>query len=356
MDSRIREHAKVLADWSTEIGKDDNILIRTSDSAQELVIALYEEIAKREAKPLTVFSDNESMRAYLKNYEGELDTPEHFLASTKKSDVVISISSDPNLMAMNDVHGRKIADLHRAWKPIQEERMAKRWCVTQHPTNAQAQMADMSLEEYKDFVYGAVLIDWEELHDKQETLREKLNEASQVYIEGPKTEITLSIEGMIAENSDGKKNMPSGEVFTAPVLNSAKGKIFFDKPVIFQGHEIEGVKLTFEGGEVTDYTANRGEESLKSLLSTDDGSKRLGELGIGTNRNIDRFTKNILFDEKMGGTIHMALGRAYEENVGKSQKRNESAIHVDMIKDMSEGKMELDGEPILEKGKFPWEH
>lgn len=163
----------------------------------------------------------------------------------------------------------------------------------------------------------------------------------------------MSVEDMKAENSDGKNNMPSGEVFTAPVVDSVEGKIFFDKPLLFRGNEIEGVKLEFKDGKTADYKAESEEEVLGEILKTDEGSKRIGKLGIGTNRGIDRFTWNMLFDEKMGETIHMALGRAYEKNAGEGREQNQSAIHVDMIKDMSNGVLKLDGEPVVKNGKFP---
>lgn len=149
--------------------------------------------------------------------------------------------------------------------------------------------------------------------------------------------------------------MPSGEVFTAPVPDSVEGEVLFDKPLIHQGREMEGVYLEFEEGVVAESSAERNEEALDDLLETDEGARRLGELGIGTNREIDRFTKNMLFDEKMGETVHMALGRAYDENVGEDRERNDSAVHVDMILDTSNGRIEFDGEVVQEDGKFVWE-
>jgi len=355
MDERIEEHARILVEWSTKIKEGDNVVIRASEEAKELVIALKKEVAKKGGKPITIYSSNEANRAYFKNFEGEFETPEHVLAMMEETDVLIGIGSDPNLRAMNDVSGKKLAEYSKAHRPIQEVQLSKRWCGTQHPTNAQAQLAGMSLDEYKDFVYSAVLRDWQEVHDLQEDLKEKLDEGKEVYIKGPDTELTMSIDGMIGVNSDGENNMPSGEVFTAPVIDSVEGEILFDKPLIHQGREINGVKLKFEGGKVVEYSAEQNEEALKDILETDDGAKRLGELGIGTNRGIDIFTKNMLFDEKMGDTIHLALGRSYPRCVGEDREQNESAVHVDMIKDMSEGILKIDDEVIMENGKFFWE-
>ncbi|MFW5945888.1 MAG: aminopeptidase [Candidatus Natronoplasma sp.] len=355
MDKRIKEHAKILTEWSTGIEEGDNVVISAGEEAKDLVIALQKEIGKKGAKPITLYSSSESQRAYLKNFEGEFETPEHILAMMEEADVIIGISSDPNLKAMSDVPGKTMAEYSKARQPIREEQMSKRWCGTQHPTNAQAQMAGMSLDEYKDFVYDAVLRDWQEVHDMQEQLKEKLDEGSEVYIEGPETELTMSIDGMIGINSDGDHNMPSGEVFTAPVVDSVNGEILFDKPLIHRGKEINGVKLKFEDGEVVEYSAEQNEKALEDTLDTDEGAKRLGELGIGTNRGIDVFTKNMLFDEKMGDTVHLALGRAYARCVGEDREQNESAIHVDMIKDMSEGLLKVDDEIIMKDGKFFWE-
>ena len=355
MDRRIIEHAKILVNWSTEIKEKDNVVISASEESKDLVIALNKEIAKKGANPVTLFSSNETRRAYLKNFEYEFECPDHTLSLMKESDVVIGINSDPNLMAMNDVSSEKLNKYSKARKPIQEEQLSKRWCITQHPTNSQAQMAEMSLEEYKDFVYDAILVDWEKIHNKQERLKGRLDEAVEVEIDGPGTDISMSIDGMIAVNSDGDRNMPSGEVFTAPVVDSVEGAILFDKPLIYQGNEIEGVKLKFVDGEVVDFSSDRNENVLENLINTDEGSKRIGELGIGTNRGIKRFTKNMLFDEKMGDTIHMALGRAYEENIGETREQNQSAVHVDMIKDMSESELRLDGEILISNGKFSWE-
>ncbi len=355
MDERIKEHAEILVEWSTEIEEGENVIISAGEEAKELVIALQEEIGKRGAKPITLYSSSEASRAYLKNFEGEFETPEHTLALMEKADVIIGISSDPNLKAMSDVPGDVIAEHSKARKPIQEEQMSMRWCGTQHPTNAQAQMAGMSLEEYKDFVYSAILRDWQDVHDMQEQLKERLDEGSEVHIEGPGTDLTMSIDGMIGINSDGDHNMPSGEVFTAPVPDSVNGEILFDKPLIHRGKEVNGVRLKFEDGKVVDFSAEQNEEALEETLNTDEGAKFLGELGIGTNRGIDVFTKNMLFDEKMGDTIHLALGRAYARCVGEDREQNQSAIHVDIIKDMSGGTLTIDDEVIIKNGKFFWE-
>ncbi len=355
MDKRIREHAEIIAEWSTEMEKDDKVVITTNPEAEELVIALHEEIGKRGAHPITLYSSNEKSRSYLRNFDGEFKTPEHTLKLFEESDVFISIRSDKNLKALNDVPGELLSKYSKVRKPLSEIIQDKRTCLTVFPTNSLAQLAEMSLAEYQDFVWEAIIRDWQEIHDKQQILKEKMDESDEVYIEGEETELTMSIKNNLGVNSDGKFNLPSGEVFTAPIPDSVEGEIYFDKPLIYMGREIKEVRLKFEEGEVVEYSAEMNEGLLDNLLKTDEGAKRLGELGIGTNRAIKKFTKNMLFDEKMGDTIHLALGRAINRSVGDDGKGNDSAIHMDIIKDMSEGRVEMDGETVMENGKFIWE-
>jgi len=355
MDERVQEHARILVDWCTDIDEGDDVVVSASADAHELVVALHEEIGARGGNPLALYSSDEASRAYMKSHDGEFTLPDHSLAVYEEADAAIHVRSDPNLSAMSDVDGDKLAERSRVTKPIQEERLSTRWCLTQHPTNAHAQEAGVSLDEYRDFVYGAILRDWEEVEEYQEELRERLEGASEVRVVADETDVRMSVDGMHAVNSAGRHNMPSGEVFTAPVPDSVEGSVHFDKPLIHRGREIEGVRLTFEDGVVVGSSAERNEEALNDLLDTDEGARRLGELGIGTNRGIDTFTKNMLFDEKMGETVHMALGRAYDENVGEGREGNDSAVHVDMILDTSGGRIEFDGEVVQENGEFVWE-
>ncbi|MFW6083140.1 MAG: aminopeptidase [Thermoplasmatota archaeon] len=355
MDDRIKKHAEILADWSTDIEEDDNVVIVGNPEAHELFVALHEEVGKRGAFPTTIYTSNEMNRTYLKNFEGEFKTPEHTLNLYENADVVIFVKSDPNEKAMNDVPGEVISEYSKSRKPISDLLQEKKSSITAFPTNAAAQLADMSLSEYRDFVWNAVIRDWKEVHEKQQILKEKLDEADEVHIEGPETDLTMSIKGNIGVNSDGKHNLPSGEVYTAPIPDSVNGKIMFDKPLMYMGREIQGVRLKFEDGVVGEHSAEMNEELLSDLLDTDEGARKLGELGIGTNRDIKTFTRNMLFDEKMGDTIHLALGRAINRSIGEDGEGNESAIHMDIIKDMSEGTLKLDDEIVMENGKFIWE-
>jgi aminopeptidase len=215
----------------------------------------------------------------------------------------------------------------------------------------------MSTEAYEDFVWDAVSIDWETQGTFQAQLVEILDDAEEVRIRsGDETDLTMSIAGNTAENDTGEANLPGGEVFTAPVRESVSGVVHFDLPLYRYGREIDGVRLRFEDGRVVSHAADRNEELLTGILETDEGSRYLGELGIGMNRAIDRFTYNMLFDEKMGDTVHMAVGSAYPETVGETNTVNESAEHVDMIVDMSEDSViEVGGEVVQRDGTFVFE-
>ncbi len=353
LDPRISEHAKVLVEYSTRVKAEDKVVIQISDYGRELATEVYKEAAKRGASPLITMVPAEALRGYYElTPEEYLQTfPGHYYELVKASDVVIHILSEENTRYLSSIDPKRISVRSLATKKIADERLRKRWCVTQFPTPAHAQEAEMSLREYEDFVYSAVLRDWEKEAEEMNRLRQIMNKADTVQIIGDKTDLTMAIGGRTAVISDGTHNLPGGEVFTAPLEDSVNGEVFFDLPAIKYGKEVTGIRLKFAKGEIVDYSATKNEDLLRAMINTDEGSRRLGELGIGTNRGINRFTKNILFDEKMAGTIHLALGNAYKECGGT----NESAIHWDMIKTMKPGKILMDGETIQENGKFKWE-
>jgi aminopeptidase len=296
------------------------------------------------ASPLIVVTPEEAMRRY---YEVVLDAfldlvPGHYEALVRESDVVFHIRSERNVKTLANTDPTKVSRRSLAMKGIREERLSKRWCLTQFPTDGYAQLAEMSVAEYEDFVYGAILRDWSDERTKMTRLKGILDQTDEVQILGVKTDLTLSVTGRNAVVGDVTHNVPGGEVFTAPVDDSAEGEIVYEFPAIAYGKEVQGIRLEFKEGEVVDYSAEKNEELLKTMIQTDEGARRLGELGIGTNDGIKRYTKNILFDEKIGGSVHLALGRAYKECEGV----NASAIHWDMIKSLTittEDKLVLDG-------------
>jgi aminopeptidase len=248
------------------------------------------------------------------------------------------------------------ARMAKASRPLKNKLLKKKWTLTLFPTHAYAQDAEMSLSDFEDFVYSATFSDedkpvkaWESLKRKQDKLISKLEGAEQVEVIGPGTQLTMSIKGRTFINSAGTHNMPSGEVFTGPVEDSVEGEIQYDYPVVNQGREIDGIRLVFRKGKVVDASATKNEDFLLRMLEMDPGAKRIGELGIGTNFKIQRFIKTILFDEKIGGTVHLALGASYPETGGK----NKSALHWDMIKDLRKGgELRVDGKVIQKDGQF----
>ncbi|ELZ11559.1 peptidase M29 aminopeptidase II [Halovivax asiaticus JCM 14624] len=359
MDPRIREHAAVVANHSVDLQEGDTVVVDAHPVAEDLVVALFEEIGDAGAKPLWTVkrAGKRTSRAHLKAAGDDFETPEHELALIEETDVYIAVRAGPNATETSDVPPATNTAYQQAYRPIQEERLGKRWCLTQYPSPGNAQLAEMSTEGYENFVWDAVNKDWDDQREHQEQLVDLLNPADEVRIKsGEETDVTMSIAGNKAINDHGKFNLPGGEVFTAPVVDSVEGTVRFDMPLYHQGREVTDAFLEFENGEVVSHEAEKNEAVLTEVLETDDGARRLGELGIGMNRDIDVFTYNMLFDEKMGDTVHMAVGRAYDETVGDDNEANDSSIHVDMIVDMSEDSfIEVDGETIQENGTFVFE-
>jgi len=265
--------------------------------------------------------------------------------------VYVGVRSDSNIRALASIDPKSLASYSKGQHPINEARLTKRWCLTQYPNDAYAQEAGMSLSEYQDFVYGAILLDVDEQHNRMEKLANLMRATDRVKLTGDRTNLEFSIKGRTPVISDPVHNVPSGEVFTAPLDSSANGEIYFDLPAIRLGREVKGVYLRFEDGKVVDVSAEQNEDFLREQLNIDEGAKRLGEFGVGMNLKINRFTKNILFDEKIAGTVHLAMGRAYKENGGT----NESILHWDFIKNMRHGTITMDGSTIQENGRFRWE-
>ena len=275
------------------------------------------------------------------------------LAEAQAADALIGISAPANTRALAGVDPALITRAARARRPVQEARLASRWCGTQWPTPALAQQAGMGEYDYEAFLERALYLDrpdpvgaWRELSTRQQGVVEQLAEAREIRIEADGTDLRLRVDGRTWINSDGKHNMPSGEVFTGPLESSANGTILFTVPSNPRGGgNVEGIRLTFSDGEVVAASAERGEDYLQAALATDAGARFLGELGIGTNAGIDRPTGTTLLDEKMVGTVHLALGRSYPETGGT----NSSALHWDMICDLRDGgRLSADGQVLNE--------
>jgi aminopeptidase len=360
VNERVRDHAAVIVDHSTDVQPGDDVVIQAGPGTESLVTALHEALGERNANPLVVSRPGRARRAFSLTVDPEtMEPPEHTRALMEAADVVIAVRGSANQHESSDVPPERQVALQKLRKPIQEAVLDTRWVGTQYPHPGTAQKAEMSTPAYEEFVYDAVTMDWAEQSAFQQQLVEILDPAEEVRIvSGEETDVRMSVDGTVAVNDDARNNLPGGEVFTAPVPDSVEGTVLFDEPVITRGREVTGAQLTFTDGEVTDFAAERNEDALAATLEADAGASRLGELGIGMNREIDQFTYNMLFDEKMGDTVHLALGRAYEDNVPEDSpvERNESSIHLDMIVDMSEeSRIEVDGEVVQRDGTFRFE-
>ncbi|HZY44769.1 MAG TPA: aminopeptidase, partial [Anaerolineae bacterium] len=277
-------------------------------------------------------------------------------------DVRIAIRAETNTRSLTNIDPKKLALMQTARRELTEAFMRRsasgelRWVVTQFPTEASAQDADMSLREYEDFVYGACLLDdpdpilcWQQIAEQQQRYVDFLKGTKRIKIKGPNCDLTVGIAGRTFINSEGKNNFPDGEIFTGPEENVTEGWVKFTYPAIYLSREVDQVELEFKQGKVVKASAGKGKDFLMSVLDTDSGSRTLGEFAIGTNNAIKKFTRNILFDEKLGGTIHMALGAAYPDTGGV----NQSAVHWDMICDTRDGtEITVDGKPFYRSGEF----
>jgi aminopeptidase len=353
-DSRIKEHARILIEYSTNVRAGEMVYIISDLDAHPLAVEVVKQIAKRGAATLTIMDSSDLSRGYMDAATDEaLDLfPKHQMEAIKASDVLIRLRSPSNTRAFAGLDPKRLMRRQKTTKPISEEVLTKRWCLTIHPNQALAQEAKMSLTNYQNFVYGATLLDWEKEAKLMRKLRDKLQESQTIQFLGKETDLKASTKNRVWVASEGTHNMPSGEVFTSPLEKSVEGQIYFDIPFLYAGTEIQGVRLEFKKGQVVKYSAEKGQEALDALLNVDEGARYLGEMAIGTNRGIQQYTLNMLFDEKIGDTIHCALGNAYPECRGT----NQSAVHVDIIKSMKEdGKILAGNFTIYEKGKYFWE-
>lgn len=360
-DPRIKKLAKILVDYSTGVKKGENVyLLTNSFESYPLFEEVYKLVIQRGAYPyphIGLAPHDPFGKDYIFMKYASEEQLKHLskitLEEAKKMDVYIRIGADTNTKQLSNIDPQRIAWREKATKPILDERIDNtRWVTTRYPTNAFAGDAEMSQEEFEDFVFEACLVNWQAESKKQDRIKKLFDQGSIVRILGKDTDLSFSILGRLGRKCDGHHNMPDGEVYYAPIENSVEGKITYTYPAIEEGREVSEITLVFKEGEVVEARALKNEEFLKEMLNTDEGARRIGEFGIGTNRKIDRFIKNILFDEKIGGSIHLALGRAYKESGGK----NDSAIHWDMIKDLRPqaggGEIWLDGELVQKDGKW----
>ncbi|HWT95858.1 MAG TPA: aminopeptidase [Solirubrobacteraceae bacterium] len=350
--------ARLLVGYCLEVERDQQVVLRSTTLAAPLLLELQREVLERDAWPfLRVELPGQTASYYEHARDFHLDgyAPLAF-DEAKKAASSLAIQAPENTRALAGVDPEKLRRSSLGRQPIRQQALKRRWCLSVWPTEALAQEAGLSLARFDAMLEQALFLDqpdpvvaWAGLRRFQADLIERVKGARQIRIESDRTDLTLEVKGRTWVNSDGKRNMPSGEIFTGPLETSANGRIFFDIPSSPAGVHVSGVTLEFRDGVVVEASAEQGDDHLQRALATDDGARRLGELGIGTNFGIQRPSGMILLDEKIGGTVHLALGRSYPETGGK----NESALHWDLICDLRKGgRLTADGEVLQENGRF----
>jgi aminopeptidase len=353
-DPRVKELAGVLVNYSTRVKKGDVVLISASGfEAAPLVQQLYMLCLERGAAyveyEFTVPEINRHF--YNRATKSQLSYfPEHKLDFMKKATVYIAISAGENSMVMARANQAKMIAWSKVVRPIIDQRVKHtRWVITRYPTHGAAQEARMSLQEYEDYLFSACCIDWNAESKKQEKLKRLMDKADRVRIIAADTDLSFSIKGMPGIKCDGRYNIPDGEVFTAPVRDSVEGYITYNCPTLYQGKEFNGIRLEFAKGRIVKASAPGMDQFLNKILDTDEGARYIGEFAIGVNPGITQPMRNILFDEKIFGSIHFTPGQCYDE----CDNGNRSAVHWDMVKILKgDGEIRFDDQPIQKDGRF----
>jgi aminopeptidase len=361
-DPRVEKLAKVMVHYSLALKPGDKFVLRTHPIAHDLTLAVYEEAIQAGAH---VFVQQEVPGTEELFFKHASDDQLDFVAPvrrliTETFDASLNIWAEENTRNLSGIDPSRMARFQKAnadLMKISMQRTAKkefRWCLTAYPNNAMAQEADMSLADYTEFVYGAGMLNeadpvafWKKEGRHQKKLADWLKGRDRVVLKGGNVDLKMSIKGRTFIPCNGKANFPDGEIFTGPVEESVNGWVRFRYPAIEYGQEITDIELWFEKGKVVKEKASKNLELLTAVLNTDAGARYLGEFGIGTNYGIQKFTKNMLFDEKIGGTIHLAAGAGYPE----SGSKNESGIHWDMLCDMNDAEIKVDGDLFYKNGK-----
>ncbi len=363
-DQRVEALAQILVRYSTRVSPGDTCVIASTTAGEPLVQAIYEEVLRAGGLPvLQLTPEGAAAALYELASDDQLDwVAPPALWAAEQADVRISVMADANVRALSQADPRKQSRSQRARKPLLDAIMSRaaagqhRWALTLFPTHAYAAEAGMSLARYEDFFYAACLATdpepvtaWKRQSDEVLRLAEWIQGAEEIHIRAPGTDLRLGVAGRHFRASVGEHNMPDGEFFTGPVEDATEGEVAFSFPASYGGREVAGVRLRFGAGRVVDASAERGEEFLLEMLDSDRGARVLGEIGIGTNFGIATSTKEILLDEKIGGTVHLAVGASYPETGGV----NESALHWDMVCDLRQGgSITVDGRELQRDGRF----
>jgi aminopeptidase len=363
-DFRMEKLADLLVNYSVKVKPGDKVAITGENITTPLINSLYEKVLKAGGHPIVIARSTDTQELLYKYGSREQIEYVHELQRivAQKYDVRIVVLGGENSKALTSIPSHKMVWYDRSRSDLMKTMMQRdaageyRWVIAPYPTASMAQDAEMSLSEYEDFVYRACMPDlndpvgyWNKISAEQERIVNWLKGKDKVHVIGKETDLHLSISGRKFISCAGERNVPDGEVFTGPVENSTNGHVYFSYPAIEAGHEVTGVRLWFKEGKVVKATAEKNEEYLTKTLDTDAGARFLGEFAIGTNEGIQRFTREILFDEKIGGSFHMALGAGYPE----TGSTNESAIHWDMVCDLRNGgEIWVDSQLLYLNGKF----
>ena len=364
LDPRVEKMAKVLVNYSCAVKPGDLVNIRGASLAEPLVLALLEQTLKAGGHPRVKLTPADYMEILYKNASDEQLT---FVSDLERQeveqlDVSIRVIAESNTRAMSNIDPAKPALLSQGRKDLQQRFLQRaadgelRWTLTAFPTHAYAQEAEMSLAEYEDFVYRACLLHnddpvaaWKKLAAQQQLVADYLDNCKELHIKARDTDIRFGIEGRKWINCLGNMNFPDGEVFTGPIEDSVQGHIRYSFPAIREGRHVDDIRLTFKNGKAVDATASKNQDFLLAMLDQDKGARLLGELSLGTNYEVQKFTRNLLFDEKIGGTCHLALGKGYPETGSK----NTSGLHWDMVCDLrKDAEVFADGKLIQKNGRF----
>jgi aminopeptidase len=357
-DTRVRDLAELVVNRCLDVQPGWQVSVRATPLARPLVSEVARAIARRGAYYLPRINWGPdrfrvdldwALEAQLELL-GELPPIERYAVEHEDARLTVRSPEDVHAGAELDPERRRLIQQAMAPASKRARSVDVRWAVVEYPTTAAAEQAGMTLDECTNFVYDACLLDWDAEEARMREIKERFDNGSSVNILGDGTDLTIGIEGREGVVSAGYRNMPDGEVFYSPLEDSAEGAITYAEfPAVYLGHDVVGARLVFRAGEVVEASADEGEEFLKQVLATDEGARRLGELGLGCNPRITRFTRNVLFDEKIDGTVHLAVGASYTYAGGK----NESAVHWDMVKDLrSGGELRLDGEVVQRDGRW----
>jgi aminopeptidase len=356
-DPRVEQYAQLLVETCVDVQPGWQVLVTGGILARPLLEAVSREVGRRGAYAI----QRPSLAGTAVNIPWALEAPDELLGAPsgidaytlENADALIGVEAPENTRELSAVPQERLAKIQAGMRPHMERvlTMDLKWVGCQYPTPALAQEAGMSLGQFEDFLYGACLLDWDAERERMRRFAEPFDAADEVRLVSGETDLRLSIAGRPTEIDAGSANMPGGEFFTSPIENSAAGEIVFAEfPAVYTGREVQGIRLRFDGGTVVDASAEVNEQFLHELLDRDEGARRLGELGIGCNPGITQHMKNTLFDEKIDGTIHLALGNGLPDVGGT----NKSQIHWDIVKDMRRGgsRIELDGKVVQEAGRW----